>query len=185
MVQETLKVPRITIYKSFEDEHNEVMQVRIEETLLIPYKWYLVHGLLPYGLKEAKIVKRNSGKYTFIYGNLFHYGYTHPLLTCVSEDHCTRIMSKHHESVCGSHIGGRALSLKIIRVGYYWPTMKEDCGKHVQQCEQCQRHADWHHVPTEELRLIYNPCFFHTWGIYILGPFRSGHTSNEVPHCRH
>ena len=50
-------------------------------------------------------------------------------------------MSELHEDVCGSHIGGRALSLKIIRAGYYWLTMKEDGGKYVHQCEQCQKHV--------------------------------------------
>jgi len=32
-------------------------------------------------------------------------------------------------------------------------------------------HADWHKAPPEELRSIYNPWPFHTWGIDILGPF--------------
>jgi len=32
-------------------------------------------------------------------------------------------------------------------------------------------HADWHKAPPEELRSIYSPWPFHTWGIDILGPF--------------
>jgi len=80
-------------------------------------------------------------------------------------------MVELHEGVCGSHIGRRALSLKVIRVGYYWLTMKEDCVKHAQRCEQCQKHADWCHAPAEELRSIYSSWPYHTWGIDILGPF--------------
>ena len=34
-----------------------------------------------------------------------------------------------------------------------------------------QIHADWHKAPLEELRSIYSPWPFHTWGIDILGPF--------------
>jgi len=49
--------------------------------------------------------------------------------------------------------------------------MKEDCGSYVQWCEQCQKHADWHHAPAEELRSVYSPWSFHTWGINILGHF--------------
>jgi len=52
------------------------------------------------------MVKRNAGRYTLIDGNLFLYGYSHPLLTCVNGDQCAQIMSKLHEGVCGSHIGG-------------------------------------------------------------------------------
>ena len=61
--------------------------------------------------------------------------------------------------------------LKVIQTGYYWPTMKEDCGSYVQRCEQCQKHADWHHTPIDELWSIYIPWLFHTWGINILGLF--------------
>jgi len=60
-------------------------------------------------------------------------------------------MFELYEGVCGSHIDGQALSLKVIRAGYYWLTIKKDCGKHVQQCEQCQRQADWHHAPAEDI----------------------------------
>jgi len=80
-------------------------------------------------------------------------------------------MSELHEGICGNHVGSRALVLKITRAGYYWPTMKENCRSYVQLCEQCQKHADWHHPSAEELQSIYSPWPFHTWGINILGPF--------------
>jgi len=86
---------------------------------------------------EAKIVKRNERRYTLIDGNIFRHGYTHPILRCVSEDQCARIMAELHGGICGSHIGRRALPLKVIRAEYYWPTMKEDCVKYAQRCEQC------------------------------------------------
>ena len=76
-------------------------------------------------------IKRNAWKYTLIDGKLFCHGYTHPIPTCVSGDQCTRILVRLHEDICGSNIKGRALSLQVIRVGYYWPTMKDDCVKYV------------------------------------------------------
>ena len=48
---------------------------------------------------------------------------------------------------------------------------REDCTRYAQQCKHFQKHADWHKAPLEELRLIYSPWPFHTWGIDILGPF--------------
>jgi len=80
-------------------------------------------------------------------------------------------MAELHEGICGSHFGGRSLSSKVIRAGYYWPTMREDCSGYAQRCKQCQQHANCHKVPSEELRSIYSPWSFHTWGIDILGPF--------------
>jgi len=146
MIQEILKVLRITTYGSLGDESLEVLHVDTIETWLIPYKRYLVDGLLLVEPVEAKMVKRNAGWYTLIDGNIFHHGYSHPILTCVSGDQCIRIMTEFHEGICGSHIQRRVLSLKVIRAGYYWLIMKEDCTKYVQRCEECQKHIDWCHT---------------------------------------
>jgi len=127
--------------------------------------------MLSVEVAKAKVVKRNAGRYTMVDEKLFRHGYTHPVLTCVSGDQCTRIIAELHEGICGSHVGGRAFSLKIVRVGYYWKTMREDCMRYAQRCKQCQKHVDWHHAPTEEFRLIHSPWPFHTWRIDILGPF--------------
>jgi len=80
-------------------------------------------------------------------------------------------MSELHEGICGSHVGGRALSLRVLRAGYYWSTLKRDCQEQVRKCSQCQLHVDVHRAPPEELHSISAPWPFHTWGIDILGPF--------------
>ena len=80
-------------------------------------------------------------------------------------------MSELHEGICGSHVGGRSLASKVIRAGFYWPSVREDCVRYAQRCKQCQMHADWHKAPPKELRSIYSPWPFHTWGVDILGPF--------------
>ena len=67
--------------------------------------------------------------------------------------------------------GGGSLASKVLRAGFYWPTVRQDCVGYAQRCKQCQQHADWHKAPPEELRSIYSPWPFHTWGIDILGPF--------------
>ena len=121
--------------------------------------------------EEGKKTKRNAARYTLVDGILFRHGFTHPILTCVSGDECTRIMAEHHEGICGSHVGGRSLASKVIRASFFWPTVREDCVRYAQHCKQCQRHADWHKAPPEEFRSIYSRWPFHTWGIDILSPF--------------
>jgi len=56
-------------------------------------------------------------------------------------------MAELYDGICGSHVGRRALSLKVVKAGYYWPTMREDCMRYAQRCKQFQKHADWHHAP--------------------------------------
>jgi len=93
---------------------------------MTPYQHYLADGMLPAEPVEAKVIKKNSGRYTLVDGKLFRHAYTHPILTCVTMNQCTRIMAELHEGICASHVGGRALSLKAVRAVYYWPTMRED-----------------------------------------------------------
>jgi len=141
----------------------------------LQYETQLKEGDAQFALiqDEWKMVKERdeSNKSKRIDGELFRHEFTHPILVCVREDQCARIMAELYKGICGSHIGGRSLASKAIRAGYYWPTVREDCTRYAQQCKQCRQHADWHKAPPAELRSIYSPWSFHTWGIDILGPF--------------
>ena len=76
-------------------------------------------GVLPLDPTEARKKKKNSSKFTLIDGELYRFGFTHPLLECVHGEKCTRIMAELYEGICASHIGGRALAARTLRVGYY------------------------------------------------------------------
>jgi len=171
LTQETLRTPSVSAYPVLEGEPMQRCIVEEGDTWMTSYRRYLANGILPLEPAEVKRIKRNSAKYTLVDGKLFRHGFTHPSLVCVSGDQCTRIMAKLHEEICGSHVEGRSLASKAVHASYYWPTMREDCMRYAQQCKQCQQHADWHKAPPEDLRSIYSPWPFHTWGIDILGPF--------------
>jgi len=171
LTQEALKITRISTYPVAEEKSLQVCLVEAGETWMTPYQLYLDDGVLPLEPTEARIIKKNLSKYTLIEGKVFRHGFAHPILVCVSGEQCTRNMAELHEGICGSLISGRTLSSKAIHAGYYWPTIRGDCTGYAQLCKQCQQHADWHKAPPEELRSIYIPWPFHTWGIDILGPF--------------
>jgi len=171
-----MKTPRINTYADAPEEgkHTQIYALAEGDTWMTPYRRYLADGILPAEPEEGKKIKRNAARYTLVDGMLFRHGFTHPILTCVSGNECTRIMVELHEGICGSPVGGRSLASKVIRVGFYWPTVKEDCMRHAQRCKQCQKHADWHKAPLEELRSIYSP-----W------PFPTGDKTDEIPNRRH
>jgi len=100
LTQETLKVPSVTTYGLLGDEFLEVLQVDTIVTWITPYQRYLTDGLLLAEPTEAKAVKRNVGMYTLIDGKLFRHGYTHPILTCISGDKCTRVMEELRKGIC-------------------------------------------------------------------------------------
>ena len=140
-------MPRVRARPAKTDEMMEVCAMREPDAWITPYQLYLEDGVLPLDPAEAKRIKRSSSKFTLIDGNLFRFGFSHPVQICVYGEQCIRLMSELHEGVCGSHVGGRALASRILRAGYYWPTLKEDCVRYAQRCKQCQLHADWHKAP--------------------------------------
>ena len=48
--------------------------------------------------------------------------------------------------------------------------MRADAKDFVQKCEQCQRHADIEHAPSEDLHCLTSPWPFTQWGLDVLGP---------------
>ncbi|XP_074365325.1 uncharacterized protein LOC141706461 [Apium graveolens] len=80
-------------------------------------------------------------------------------------------MVEVHTGICGDHLGGKNLTLKIIRQGLYWPIIQKDCEEYVRKCQACQLHGNVDHRPTTNLNSILAPCPFFQWGIDILGPF--------------
>jgi len=154
LTQETARAPSVSVY-SASPTGGDLMQVcALEEgdTWMTPYRRYLVDGIFPAEPEEGRKVKINAARYTLVDGTLFRHGFTHLILTCVSGDECTRIMVELHEGIYGSHVGGRSLASKVVRAGFYWPTVRQDCVGYAQRCKQCQQHTDWHKAPPEELR---------------------------------
>ena len=49
-----------------------------------------------------------------------------PYLKCLEEDEAKYILKEVPEGICGDHTGPRSLVSKIIRIGYFWPTMQKD-----------------------------------------------------------
>ncbi|RDX69802.1 hypothetical protein CR513_51036, partial [Mucuna pruriens] len=85
----------------------------------------------------------------------------------------TNYTKEVHKRVCGSHIGGRALASIITCTGFYWPTLKRDNLVFVKKCDKCQRCADRHQTPLEQLHYVISPWPFYIWGggVDILDPF--------------
>lgn len=49
------------------------------------------------------------------------------------------------------------LDAKVLRVGYYWPTIRVDCLNWVRKCNKCQRFAKVPHTPPEILHSVHAP----------------------------
>ncbi|RDX67749.1 Tf2-11, partial [Mucuna pruriens] len=138
---------------------------------MTPILKYIQDNYTPDDARQARKIVREATKYVVVDRHLYRRGFALPLLRCVDESEAEYVIREVHEGICGTHIGGRALASKIVRAGYYWPTMRNDCLNFVRRCDTCQRFAEGHKAPPERLHSVMIPWPFHKWGIDILGPF--------------
>nr|XP_025670582.1 uncharacterized protein LOC112770442 [Arachis hypogaea] len=138
---------------------------------LDPITNFLEHGKLPDDEKTTKTLRREAAKYAIIQGQLFRKGLSQPLLKCLHPDQTDYVLREVHEGCCGHHIGGKALARKLIRAGYYWPSMMKDSREFVRKCVKCQENANFHKAPASELSLLMSTRPFAQWGVDLLGPF--------------
>ncbi|XP_074336896.1 uncharacterized protein LOC141674068 [Apium graveolens] len=79
------------------------------------------------------------------------------------------VLRDAHEGECGNHTNGRNLSLKILRLGYYRPMLRQDTLDYTKKCDAYQRHAPIIHQPFENLNMSIPPWPFMKWGMDIMG----------------
>nr|XP_025685711.1 uncharacterized protein LOC112786556 [Arachis hypogaea] len=121
---------------------------------LDPIMNFLELGRLPDDEKAAKTLRREAARYAIIQGQLFRKGLSQPQLKCLHPDQTDYVLREVHEGCCGHHIGGKALARKLIRAGYYWPSMMKDSREFVRKCVKCQQNANFHKAPASELSLL-------------------------------
>ncbi|KAG5565187.1 hypothetical protein RHGRI_001176 [Rhododendron griersonianum] len=131
---------------------------------------YITNGALPDDNVKARQLKIRAAKYLMMGDVLYRRSFSLPYLRCLIPLESTRAMEEVHQGVCGDHQGGRMLSYKLLRLGYYWPSMQKDYKSMVQKCEKCQRFANIIHGSPTVLTPMRGPWPFAQWGVDLIGP---------------
>ena len=101
----------------------EVQQIGGEENWMTPIVSYLKEGKLLEGRDEAWKLRIKSTKYILMDEVLYKRGFFQPYLRCLVPDEANYVLREVHEGACGNHSGARSLIHKVVRAGYYWPTI--------------------------------------------------------------
>ena len=121
---------------------------------------YLIDERLLDDPKEASKIRTRSARFTNHRGSLYKRGFFTPILKCIAGKDADYVLREGHEVVCGNHIGARTLAGKVLRQGYYWPTMLKDAIELIKKCKVCQEHAKISHLPSEPLTSVTSPWPF-------------------------
>jgi len=136
---------------------------------MTPIKNYILHGILPEKGSERRKVFWKASRYIVQGGILYRIGFSMPLLRCVAHDEIKRMLKEVHEGACGDHTGGQTLAKKIVRYGYFWPTVNRDAADYSRKCDKCQRYTKISRAPPTEIIQMVSPWLFATWGIDLIG----------------
>ena len=93
-------------------------------------------------------MKRLATKYVFIGDILYKRSFNDILLRCLFSEDTNTALEDAHGGACGCHFNERSIFDKLIRMGYWWPTMEHDYCEHVKKYEQYQKHAHIELTPT-------------------------------------
>ncbi|GKV36367.1 hypothetical protein SLEP1_g44508 [Rubroshorea leprosula] len=121
---------------------------------------FLRDGIVLKERQEAMKLRKRASRYTLVDGVLYKRSFSLPLLRCLNPYEVEYALREVHEGVCGSHVGARTLAHKVLRQGYYWPSMHKDAIQFVQKCPKCQFFAHLTHQPAEELTNLVSPWPF-------------------------
>ncbi|XP_050241069.1 uncharacterized protein LOC126689965 [Quercus robur] len=153
------------------DDGTNVQELNSESNWTTPLISYLKTGVLLDGSDTARKVKVQVSRFVLIKGVLYKRGFSRPYLRCLCHEEADYVMREVHEGICGNHSRARSLVHKLIRAGYYWPTMMKDAQAYVNACDKCQRFSNLIRQPSEELTPMTALWPFAQWGLDIMGPF--------------
>ncbi|GAV87030.1 hypothetical protein CFOL_v3_30456, partial [Cephalotus follicularis] len=103
----------------------DVMDIDVpqEPNWMTPFINWLRNGILPEDPVEARKLVYRANRFQFRDGILYKRSFSFPWLRCLNPSKADYALREVHEGICGNHTRGRTLSHKMLRPGYYWPTM--------------------------------------------------------------
>ncbi|KAI3462591.1 hypothetical protein Pfo_019254 [Paulownia fortunei] len=72
---------------------------------------------------DAQKLKTRTAHFLIIDRELYKRGFSQPYLKCLTPTKANYVLRKIHEGICGNHLGGKSLATKVLRQGYFWPTL--------------------------------------------------------------
>lgn len=82
----------------------------------------------------ARSLKLKAIKYFILDDQLYWKDPRSILLTCITKEQTGEIIDELHKGICRGHQAWRDTMYKILRAGYYWPTLFQEANSQVRAC---------------------------------------------------
>ena len=98
---------------------------------------FLQDRSFPQNVEEARKVSKKAVRFTILNDNLYKRSFSTPYLKCIDKEESKYILEEIHEGIYGDHVGSRSLVGRVIRTGYFWPTLQTDVREFVKKYDKC------------------------------------------------
>ena len=115
---------------------DNMQEIGSESKWTTPIASYLKDGVLPDEKEAARKLKVRVVRFVLIKDVLYKRGFSRPYLRCLGNEEANYVMREVHEEICKNHSGSRSLVYKLVRAGYYWPTMQKDVETYIKTCNK-------------------------------------------------
>ena len=78
-----------------------------------------------------------SENYLIVDNTLYHRGVDSILQHCLNHEESKVVLNDCHEGACGGNLSRLSIAQKILRVGYFWPSIFKDYVDVVKRCHPC------------------------------------------------
>jgi hypothetical protein len=95
------------------------------------------------------------------------------LLISLDPQEVQRSMSDFHESLCGGNQFWRTTTYKILRAGYFCPSLFTDVFSKIRTCVKCQKFSRKQRLKSFPLKTIAVSRDFQQWGLDFIGEISS------------
>eukprot|EP00253_Pinus_taeda_P013958 PITA_13958 len=130
-------------------------------------KWLV--ALLEMPGNKSRTLKLKATKFCILYSALFWKDPGGMLLNCLVEEEAKRVVEEFHRGDCGGHLFWKTTVNKILRAGYYWPSLFSDVYKVVKNCHECQISEGKQKLQPLPLKPIEISAPFQQWGLDFIG----------------
>ena len=90
-------------------------------------------------------------------------------MRCIDPNESKKVIFDTHNSVCGGHHYWRTTAYKILRAGYFWPSLFSDVCAKVRAFENFQKFTSKKHLKPFPLKPIVVSAPFQQWGLDFIG----------------
>ena len=158
------------IEEKFLDE--QLFQLSIQVPWYVDIVNYLACGIMPpeFSYQQRRKLRNDTRFYICDDPLLFRRGTYQIIRGCVPEADQGDIIDQSHASLYGGHFAKERTTYKILKSGFYWPTLFKDCCEWVKHYDRCQRMGNIgrrNEMPLQGILMVY---IFYVWGIDFIGP---------------